>query len=151
MAEHLWSVLCGRAVIDKYTGTLSIFDVREAITVGVPEEAPQPIIVPIPITMASLWLRSETDIGETGTARFRMVRPDGTAGPPQELEVNLDTGPRSRTLFYANAMQVGGSGTYHFTVEYKGADEPDDAWVEVARHPLVVTVETTPPQEVAID
>ena len=73
MAEHLWSVLCGRAVIDKYTSTLSIFDVREAITVGVPEEAPQPIIVPIPITMASLWLRSETDIGETGTKVRRRV------------------------------------------------------------------------------
>ena len=66
MVEHVWTVLCQKAPIDRDTNDLSLHSVLEEITLL--EEPPEVsskgnvvMIGPLPMTVVSLWARSEAD------------------------------------------------------------------------------------------
>lgn len=149
MAEHLWTVLCGKMLVDSDTGVISLVDVIENLTVeGLEQKIKEGIdqgkkgaFVNEPMKLVSWWFR--TDVREEVLqARVIFLNPAGEAlmeqsfGMPWEKEqpsasiraiVNLDRFP-------ANML-----GLYWFSIEQLETSETGEArWLPAARVPLSV-------------
>lgn len=143
MAEHLWSVLCHKASIDRDSNVVSLLEVAESFEIGgIPKDAK--VVVPLNLELVSFWTRSKPEERETATSRYWLVEPDGTRFSGGESTIDLTTGGRSRTIVRMNGLPLTGPGVYTFNVDLKG---PDGRWMEVAKIPLEVTYAAngTPP------
>jgi hypothetical protein len=140
MAEHLWSVLCSRVVIDKETNQASLLGTMEGLTVvlaaPLPKGEGRPLLVPYSMDLVSLWERSERDKAETATLRVRLTAPDGTVlGGDQEHRIDLSGGTRFRSVVRVESFLLADAGVFHFTVSLQ-----KKRWVRVARLPLEVEI-----------
>jgi hypothetical protein len=65
MIQHVWSVLCARAVIDSESNTISLFDVVEqivAIGPGIAAIGPGAEgVAPVSLELVTLWSRDSLD------------------------------------------------------------------------------------------
>jgi hypothetical protein len=141
MVKHAWSVLCDKAIVDNLTNNLSL-DVIEQITIivgDVPTEAPG-ILVPTPLTLVSLWYRSDPDSPCQGRVRIRIVSPNNENVGESSMEIDLTPSGRARTLCRMNALPIpmGQAGIFKFVVELQEED-----WREVANVPLEIAVTKT--------
>ena len=88
MIDHVWSILCTKAVIDKDTNLLTLVDTIEEFTIeaaGVLKTTPEGVeVIPsaevpaeqlptIPVTfeIVSLWVRRNPDEPERATAKIK--------------------------------------------------------------------------------
>jgi hypothetical protein len=146
MIEHLWSVLCVRAIVDRDLNSLSLIDVIEQLSVNAPIPKPgEPGFVNMGLTVASLWRRTDLNKQALGECSVVLRFPDGTEQPlPVNLVIDLKRYERMRTLGRLNGVPVGEPGTYRFLVRFKPNGE--DKWTEVASLPMeVVFQEAIPP------
>ena len=78
MIDHVWTILCSRAVIDRDTNNMSLLEVIEQLTLG---DASPPVegegLAPIQLELVTLWTRRRDDESESGRARIRFYRPSG--------------------------------------------------------------------------
>jgi hypothetical protein len=60
MIDHVWTILCSRAVIDRDTNNMSLLEVIEQLTLG---DASPPVegegLAPIQLELVTLWTRRE--------------------------------------------------------------------------------------------
>jgi hypothetical protein len=138
MAEHVWSVLCSKSVIDTETRQVSLFDTLETLTIKLGEPLPaEGGLIPFRTDVVSLWRRSDPAQPEKTMCKCEIVGPRGdTIIVTVEMEVDLSKERRFRSTFRTEVFPIRGSGTYRFNVSQKISA----AWVLAASLPLEVTV-----------
>lgn len=123
MAKHQWSMICEKALIDRFTNNLTIVDVVEEVNLTIQrtsksEEAGPPL-VPVDFAVVSLWHRSEPSLAEEGKARVRLLSPSGKLLTKEsELPIEL-TGDklRARNILNCRGVPIRESGEYQVQIQ----------------------------------
>ncbi len=134
MIDHVWTVVCSRAVIDKNSNNVSIQNVIEQITV--PGEPQPEQVVGIAFEVVSLWSRSDFDVPSHGQARLTYLSPSGRRTGPVEFDLDLSEYERLRTRRAFQGLPVAEPGRHNWLVELR--NEGEDEWQEVASIPIKV-------------
>ena len=116
MIEHVWTVVCRQAVVDKESNTMSMQAVLENIEIfGEPEEGK---MVPMQFDVASLWSRTSENVPSAGIVRIELISPTGNKLlASKDIEVNLLETERHRTIVHFQGMPVGVAGRHTICVE----------------------------------
>lgn len=142
MAEHHWSILCRRAVVDKFTNQLSILETIHEFALALGSDAdrsaaeiPPDARVPLDVQLVSLWSREVTERPEVFWTRLEVELPNGESNQTQQLVGSLEGGHRRTRLIYRiPSIPFSGTGTYYFVVS--ASKEEDGDYSEVVRVPL---------------
>lgn len=148
MAEHVWSVLCDRSVIDKSSNQVSLLNVVESLNLFVDKEELDRLrgsgaeggerpLVSHRMHFVTWWVRSDLDTPETVLIRLVLISPAGDLGTPTEATIDLSHSSSYRLQIAIDGLAFRGEGRYWFAIEEQGG--PDE-WREVARIPLGVAV-----------
>jgi hypothetical protein len=140
VAEHVWSVLCTSASIDRETSIVSLLLIVEKLTFTeqMEEQAlniSNPIL-PIDMEIMSWWVRSDYATSESGIARIGLVAPDGEQLHKVPVRISLEGTTGSRTKVRIVSMPFKGFGLYWWVVEMLRPDSEE--WDRVARIPIEV-------------
>jgi len=153
MAEHVWSVLCQKASIDKDTNEVSLSGVVETINVLETEEkvrselseratpADGPPLLLFPMELVSYWTRSESATPETGVGRIGIEVPSGETLKWTETPFTLEAGFGWRLRVRMGGLPFMGQGLYRFLVQIKDEDQ-EGGWRTVARIPVVLAFQS---------
>lgn len=134
MIDHVWTVVCSRAVIDRDSNNVSIQNVLEQLTIkGKPESG---VVVPIPLEAVTLWVRTDPDMPSRGRTRLTFLSPSGEALGEVESEIDLTEFERHRHRVHFQQLPVEESGRHVFRVELQ--HEGEDEWHQVAAIPLSI-------------
>lgn len=146
MPDHIWSVLCYKGCLDTYTNQVSLLDVIENISLKPEGPIPQgDVRIPMPMSVVSLWTRSDYDVPETFETRLVLKVPNGSVLATKEIiKADLQSHTRIRTFARLQAFPYQGPGLYKYIVEYRGM--PNVPWQAVATIPVDVRVEAPPPE-----
>lgn len=150
VARHIWTVLCSRAIIDRETNKISLFDAFDEILVEpgeAPPEGEKRIVFRFEGTLASLWMRSVRDVAEVVQIRIRMFSPQNEVIAEHEAELEL-TSPVLRSVLRLEALPFVGFGEYNFVLETK--DREKARYKELARVPYVLRPRPEPIKQVEI-
>jgi len=134
MIDHVWSVLCSHAVIDRDTNNVSIHNVLEQLNV-VGEPAPD-LAIPIAFEVVTLWARTTPDIAAQGTERVTMIDPQENSTTLSTLKINLAETERTRHRVIGRGLPASQPGRYRFRVDMQLEGEIE--WRQVAVVPLTV-------------
>jgi hypothetical protein len=142
MIDHIWTVACSRAVIDRDSNNASLQNVIEQITIR-DEPAPGKVCS-IALQVATLWARADFEVQARGHARLTFLSPssDVLIGP-LETEIDLVGYRRHRTRAGFEGLPLHEAGRYVFLVELR--TEGQEEWRQVATIPLEVNF--VPPEE----
>jgi hypothetical protein len=135
MIDHVWSVLCNRAIIDAESKNMSIHDVVEQLQIT---EAPKPGgVLPIRVELVTYWVRSIPDRPMKGLSRVSYIFPSGKVAGQIEVPVDLTEveGARNKVVF--ERLPVEENGRHYYLVELKDSDREE--WTIVAKIPLRVS------------
>lgn len=148
MAEHVWSILCDRSVIDKSSNQVSLLNVVESLNLFVDQEELDKLRQLDPSSdeapsfrrrmhFVTWWVRSDLDAPETVPIRIVVISPGSTRSGTAPATVGLSEKSSYRIQIVIDGLKFLDQGRYWFAVEQKvGAEE----WCEVARVPLTVAV-----------
>lgn len=140
MIKHIWSVLCQKSSVDQQSNNVSLFDVFEALEVGIKpatniktSDNPE-FNIPIQYQIVSLWTINDAKNNE-GEVRITLINPDGK----EKILVSSDLRfladkRRLRSINQIQGLPVNKSGDYHFIVELK----QEEKFQKVADLPLEV-------------
>lgn len=148
MAEHVWSILCDRSVIDKSSNQVSLLNVVESLNLFVDQEeldtlrqldssSDEAPSVRRRMHFVTWWVRSDLEAPETVPIRIVVISPRGTRGGTAPATVDLSEKSSYRIQIVIDGLKFLGEGRYWFAVEQKVGTEE---WCEVARVPLTVAV-----------
>ncbi len=138
--KNIWSALFNRAIIDKRTGSLSLIDSIEEITVNFsnPEELSRDKKnIPIRFTIIGLW--SDEDVLQKREFDYFVEILDPSGNKISEFKNNpvFEEGKRRlRTIVDVNGMGLTTEGEYMVVVKYR-KDEKKDFKI-AAQIPLIV-------------
>ncbi len=139
MADHIWSVVCRSAIIDRYTNTVSLLNIIESA-----EFSPdQPISegkewhnLQSDAFIVSYLIRSDLEQPEQCQIRVKVVAPDGTKNDKEIIiEADLSEHARFRGIFHLKGLPFWSSGVHWFYVALKN----DGRWKEISRIPITIT------------
>jgi len=134
MIDHIWTVLCTRAVIDKDSNNVSLHNVIEQLTIQ--EEVEPRTMVACPMEAVTLWERADPEVSGKARARVRVSAPSGVSLGDVEYVIDLIDYQRFRGRVGFPGILVVEPGRY--TVRVDLLEEGDDDWREVAAVPLTV-------------
>jgi hypothetical protein len=136
MIDHVWTVVCTRALIDRDTNNISLVEVLEQLTVA----GALPETINLVMEIVTLWERHDLDAPARGRAQVRLVTPDGQLANPLQYDVDLTTHVRTRSRVQVPGFPFRGFGRYEFRLEL----QPDGGvdWHEVSRTPLQIVAAT---------
>lgn len=148
MAEHIWSVVCGRQLIDPTNGVISMIDVSESLTVpGLDKQiedaalqGKKGVLVNVPTLLISWWSRSETEEEPELIARVTFSNPSGGASAEQTIEAPWQGNSFLRVVMSFSTLPVSVQGLHWFKVEhltYTKSRKP--RWVQATKIPLSIT------------
>jgi hypothetical protein len=144
MAEHIWSVLCNKISVDRVTNILSIFDVREGASFKIikPEEGKQ-VVIPINLTLVSMWIRSDLNKPESIKFKPVVLSPDGKKMDDLgvELVADLVNNHKHRTNIQFMDFPISQSGFYRFQLEVKEVKNKKIKWNKVCDIPFEVNIQ----------
>jgi hypothetical protein len=124
MAEHVWTILCYRASIDKDEGNVSLLHVIEELRFA-EEEGPireamkkeGASAISTDMQLVSWFVRSDFKQPEEAQARMAILLPDGTKSDPALIPLNLTKSTGFRWRIYLPALPFVGFGYYWFIIE----------------------------------
>ncbi len=148
MAEHVWSVLCDRSVIDKSSNQVSLLNVVESLTLFMDGEELEKLrrsesdSAELPafrrrMHFVTWWVRSDLDTPETVPIRVVLISPGGERGEAAHATVDLSENSSYRIQIAIDGLRFLGEGRYWLAVEEQRGPEE---WHEVARVPLRLTL-----------
>jgi len=126
MAQHVWSVICARSIIDSDSNNISLIDVLEQLTVGPLPEEPGTLVIPVNFEVVTLWSRSNHQ-GGRWRSRLVMITPQGTNHASAPMDVDLTRFERVRNRARTMGLQYEGPGRYEFRIEL----QEDGEWRQV--------------------
>jgi hypothetical protein len=153
MAEHIWSVLCNKAIIDRDSGQVTIFEAIENLNLprtkgeiaheidGVEEE----VAIQHAMQLVTLWVRSDLERPEEQHARVRLLSPSGQELNTWAVPVDLKSFLSLRWRLVFQGVPWRGPGRYWYVVEMKDGEE----WGQRCRVPLVLTLKKPPASDQA--
>ena len=161
MAEHGWSVLCVRVIVDKDTRQTTLVDTTDLLWVNAPEDFidaqireavsqdKKGISVPSPLHLVSWWFRSDPDVAEPPSkARVVLVSPGGEVLAGGEFEVDLSVGTGYRAVWPLPQFPLTALGRHYFFVQRPNSDpEKKDEWEVLASLPLDVRARFVQPKD----
>lgn len=134
MIDHIWTVPCRQAIIDRDTNLVSLLNVIEQVTI--PEKPRSEGIVPVQVEVVSLWQRSDPGVPSESRARVTFRSPTGEDLAAGEFELDLSQWQRLRTRHCFRGLPVREEGQYRFSVElWQGSGAQ---WEEVASIPMEI-------------
>ncbi|MFC2052873.1 hypothetical protein ACFLV7_01045 [Chloroflexota bacterium] len=134
MIEHVWTVICSKAVIDRTTNNVSLQTVLEQLEI---KGEPKPDgLVPMQFDVMSLWSRSDDNKPCEGFVRLTYVSPSGKALINIEGKINLLNTERFRSNIHSQGIPIGEGGRYKFKVDLQ--QEGEKEWSQVASIPFTV-------------
>jgi len=137
MIEHIWSVVCGRAIVDQQTNSLTLVDVMEQLEIGAPPPSEgERGVLPMQVIVATLWRQKELGTPAKGAYSLELKAPDDTEMFKQISDVDLTAHNRLRTFNAINGIPILGPGTYRFQIRLRLDGQED--WIEVSSLPLEV-------------
>ena len=142
MIEHIWSVVCERAIVNRDTNNVSMVEIVEEI--GIPHELNELMLegkvgaIAVNLTIVSLWVRR--DVPERGHGRVMVEgpsheRPTGRSGV-SAFAVDLWENARMRTIGKIGVLPFRGVGEYRFLVQLQ--QEGREMWEDVSSIPILV-------------
>lgn len=140
MIDHIWTVICSRAVIDERSRNVSIQSVLEQIKVGVPHEPN--FVLGIKLDVVSFWIRTDPNIPARGNTRLSLLAPSGENLGTFEAALDLSEYERGRKILHFDQLPIQSPGRHYFQIELRHEEETE--WNTVAAIPLTVTF--TPPE-----
>jgi len=148
MAKHIWTVLCRRAVLDKFTNTASMFDTLEEVTATLAEPLPDKwTLLPLEAVLVSFVVRTNVNVPERPRLKVEVVGPNGDVYEPSiSGEFDLTEYPRARTFIKLGSLPVLAFGTHKYMVYL---EEGPDKWTEVAEIPLDFKLDEIIPEATA--
>lgn len=149
MAEHAWTVVCQKTLVDPDSDLYTLVDVFDRLLIfpdpeipdieakldEVKKEGGRGIVVPASIRVVSQWFRSDRLRPETARCRLSIADPRGEKLFEQEISIELTKTGTQRITVRSDQMVVTLLGTYFVTMD----KERNGGWEEVARLPLQVT------------
>lgn len=142
MAEHIWSILSSKAVIDSQTNQLSLFDVLEQINLS--GTGPQKYqkgteaLIPLNPSLTTFWVRSDLEKPEKVKTRLRIIAPDKQCLYTREDEVDLTAHRRHRAIATFQGFRLRGPGVYKYLIDMGKKGEKGKNWKNVATIPFEV-------------
>ena len=135
MIDHVWTVVCSHAIIDRDSNNVSLLDVIEQLNIG---EEPHPEgCIALSFDIVTLWARADPDVPARGHGRVTFLSPSGTVNDgPFEFVVDVFEHSRNRTRGRFQLLHISESGRYTFRVELRGEDETE--WCQVAAIPIEI-------------
>jgi len=140
MIDHVWTVICSRAVIDKESNNVSLQNVLEQFNIQA-EPKPDGLLITT-FDLMTLWARSEVDIPSRGRSRTTFITPSGETIGSFEVEIDLFEHERNRNRLRFNDLPAREPGRHIFRVELQ--NEGESEWHQVAVVPL--TLVFNPPE-----
>jgi hypothetical protein len=134
MIDHVWTVLCSRAVIDRDSNNVSLENVIERVTIEGQPEADAAL--PLPLDVMTLWTRTAPDQPCQGRMRFECLFPSGAKFGEFTGVVNLQKTGNYRSKVHLPSLPLAETGRYLFVVYLQQPDTTD--WRQVASIPLNV-------------
>jgi hypothetical protein len=144
MAEHTWTVLCGKRLVDPETDVMSLIDITESLTVpgladkikNALEEGKRGVLVEIPMQIVSFWFRSNKEEAPL-QARFVLYDPAGERLLEQPVEMQWGQETSAIRLFVnLPKFPATSLGFYRIVVENLRASEDEPHWSTVATVPF---------------
>lgn len=124
MAEHQWSLLCRRGIIDKYSNHLSIIELMDELSLEgeLPDPLPDRMAVNIDAHLVSMWSRSDRNQAERFWQTITVTVPPGKEGKSEyedaKAEGDLLKHQRTRLIASIKAIRFFGPGVYKFNIYY---------------------------------
>lgn len=138
MIDHVWTVVCSRSVIDKDSNNISLQDVIEQLTLFT--EPGEPVVVPMPLEVVTLWARSDFNVPARGRARLTFSSPsEEFVVPPFEHDVDMSSHRRVRSRAHFQGLPIREPGRHTFRIELQ--NEGETTWHRVAAVPLQILFE----------
>ena len=135
MIDHIWTVVCSRAVVDRFSNNVSMQHVIEQFTI--PQGAPPNALMVLPFEVISLWARSDFDIPACGKARLTLLSPSGKTIRENQWSIDMSGQYRRyRTRCEFPGLPANEPGRYVFRVELQIEGGID--WHQVAAVPVQV-------------
>jgi len=134
MIDHVWTLICTRAIIDRDTNNLSAFNIIEQIQIR-GEPTPDGV-VPIGLEVVSLWMRSDFNVPCRGRWRLSFLSPSGIQIKTVDGELDLSKYERVRARRFFMGLPMSEPGRYRFVLELQNEGKED--WQQVASIPLKV-------------
>jgi len=144
--EHIWTIACRLSITDAQSNGITLVDVVEEI--GMPRPPAPGALIPVPslsMDVVSLWGRESVDIPEAGHGKISFLSPEGDVLFFQEVAVDLQNMPRTRSILRLLGLPPLRQGRHYFRIELRV--NPEDPWVEVARVPVMVNAPVNVPAE----
>jgi hypothetical protein len=145
MAEHVWSVLCSKALIDNETQMVSLIEVVERVIINERGEFEEAIanapsdarpLLPHLMYLMSWWVRTNRAVPETGAFRIRTLLPSGEYSDiVAAFVISLENNTGFRARLRIPGIPWAGIGLYWFVIEEQLGEEE---WRISARIPLEV-------------
>jgi hypothetical protein len=128
---HVWSVLCGQAIVDA-GNNLSLHTVIDEVNIALPAQlAPGGgVVINVNWQLVTMWRRANLQVGEQFNQRIEFVGPAGEhLLAPVDVNVNLGAHPRARVIAGVQLLAVNATGVYRFAISHSIGD----AWEPVGR------------------
>ena len=141
MIDHVWTVLCSRAVVDRDTNNVSIQNAIEQLNiVGEPKLG---AVVPRRFEVVTFCVRAAAEVPCRGELLLTYRSPSDEILGTFERPINLLKHERLRDRMRFEGLPAGEPGRYYFDVELR--DEGEQEWRRVAAIPLMIVFK--PPEE----
>jgi hypothetical protein len=142
MIEHLWTILCVKAIIEADTGALSLIEIIEDAIITVVGPSDERIAVPVDWTIVSTWARRQPDQPCKGVARVNVYAPAGEVlnDRPIEVEIDLSAVAKGRTIGKMKAFPLKGSGKYSCEISLK---DSKGEWIPVGSYHFNIVIQET--------
>lgn len=141
MIDHVWTVLCSRAVIDKKRNNISLESVIEKVTV---RGHPQPnATLPIDFDIATLSTRRLPNKPCQGHLRVECILPSGEKFGELTSSVRLETNLNHRAIMHLSGLPFVEAGRYLFVVFLQQPNSEE--WEQVTAIPLQLGI--LPPED----
>lgn len=144
MAEHVWSIVSKRAVIDRDSNNISLFDVIERISFHGPVEPDlnEKIVIPFDHTVTIYWARTNWEKPEKNKCKVTWGKNKELLS--QVLEIDLTEFKRTRNILELKGFPFSGSGVYFFKIFLQDKKGGQERWKKVASIPIEVSFTPDP-------
>lgn len=149
MADHIWTVLCTRHLVDPDSKVISLMDVSETLaSEGLEQRIEEALrlgkkgaLVKTPLQLVSWWWRSPPD-EESLQVRFLLLAPGGEQVVEQIVSLPWGEAPPAtpvRRLFLNfDNLPATKLGLHWFVVEQNTSTSESPAWAPATKIPLLV-------------
>lgn len=146
MAEHVWTVICQTAIVDRRSERVSIINAANQLTVNTVTQADLDraladgkagFVIPVEFDLVTSWCRSDPNVPERPNARVVLVEPQGGAIMEAPLDIDMEDFPAATTVRHITEFPFSGVGRYWYAIELQvGGSKEEPEWRQLARHPM---------------